>query len=117
MAVEQAPHQSKVFEWTTQPNVWMEIRPPTGTKFQDPIHIWKVALERERAMSKEYFELLQLAREHNDFVTEAMVLHLIPEQHEEEQALEQILENAQLVTKRGPELYFEVDKKLPSMPH
>lgn len=31
--------------------------------------------------------------------------------------LHQILENAQLMTKRGPELYFELDKSIPSKPH
>ncbi len=56
-----------------------------------PIHVWKLALEGERAMSKQHFELLQMARERNDFVTEELVLHhLIPEQHEEEQALEEV---------------------------
>lgn len=68
-------------------------------------------------MSKEYFECLQLARESNDF-TEQMVLHeLIPSQFEEENVLEEILENAMLVTKRGPELYFELGAKMPSKPH
>lgn len=50
-----------------------------------------MALERERAMSKEIFELLQLAREHNDYVTEHLCLHhMVPEQHAEEQALEEV---------------------------
>ena len=62
-------------------------------------------MERERAMSKEYFECLQLAKESNDFVTENLVLHeLLPKQFKEENALGEILENAMLVTKRGPEL-------------
>lgn len=56
-------------------------------------------------MSKEYFECLQLAKESNDFVTENLVLHeLLPKQFKEENALGEILENAMLVTKRGPEL-------------
>lgn len=95
--------------------------PCTSTHHITPpqlIHIWEVALERERAMSKEYFECLQLARESNDFNTEQTVLHeLIPSQFEEENVLEEILENAMLVTKRGPELYFELDSKMASKPH
>ncbi len=35
MAVKQPPHQSKVFEWTTQPNVYMDIKAPKGTTFND----------------------------------------------------------------------------------
>lgn len=117
VVAEPPPHQSKTFEWTTQPNVYLDLKPAMATKFSDPIHIWKVALERKRAMSKEYFECLQLAKKSNDFVTENLVLHeLIPKPFTEN-ALEEILENAMLVTKRGPELYFELDSKMPSKPH
>lgn len=35
VAVEQPSHESKTFEWTQQPNVIMDIKPPTGTKFSD----------------------------------------------------------------------------------
>lgn len=41
----------------------------------------------------------------------------IPEQLEEEKAVEEIFNNALLVTKRGPELYIELDNMMQQKPH
>jgi ferritin len=43
--------------------------------------------------------------------------YFIPEQLEEEKAVEEIFTNTLLVTKKGPEFYLELDKVLPTKPH
>ena len=58
------------------------------------------------------------ARRRGDFVTEQLLMSFyVPEQLAEEKAVEEIYNNALLVTKRGPELYYELDNTMQQKPH
>lgn len=58
------------------------------------------------------------ARARGDFTTEHLLMSFfIPEQLEEEKAVEEIYNNALLVTNRGPELYIELDNMMQQKPH
>lgn len=59
-----------------------------------------------------------MARKQGDFVTEHLLMSFfVPEQLEEEKAVEEIYNNALLVTKRGPELYLDLDNIMQQKPH
>ena len=152
LQTESAPQTTTTFAWEKTPNILFSVNGPVASAFTDPVAIWRDALGQERKNSKRFFQLMAAARETQDYVTEHFILNFsIPEQLEEEKAVEEIFGNAVsglvgdtgekkgggwmdrwltttaspnptpsqqlLVTMRGPEFYFELDKTLPGKPH
>lgn len=153
LQTESPPQTTTTFAWEKTPNILFSVKGPVASAFTDPVAIWRDALGQERENSKRFFQLMAAARETQDYVTEHFILtFFIPEQLEEEKAVEEIFGNAVsglvggeagekegggwmdrwltttasptatpsqqlLVTKRGPEFYFELYKALPGKPH
>ncbi|KAM3569935.1 hypothetical protein VYU27_007975 [Nannochloropsis oceanica] len=118
LKTEADPQASTAFTWEENPNIVLDVKGPFMTTFSDPAAIWRSALEQERENSRRFFHIMAAARETQDYVTENFLLnYFIPEQLNEEKAVEEIFSNTLLVMKRGPEYYFELDRELPSKPH
>lgn len=94
LQTEADPQASTAFAWEETPNIVLDVKGPITTTFAHPIAIWRSALEQERANSKRFFQIMAAARETQDYVTEHILLtFFIPEQLEEEKAVEEIFSN------------------------
>jgi len=107
------------FKWEQDSHIKLDLTRGTfAAKFANPVDVWKAAYIEEQENSKAIHEILTEARKVNDYTTEKLITgFFLEEQLEEEKAVEEILTNAQLVTARGPDLYFELDRRMPSKPH
>lgn len=94
LQTEADPQASTTFTWEETPNIVLDVKGPVTTTFADPVAIWRSAVEQERANSKRFFQIMAAARETQDYVTENILLSFfIPEQLEEEKAVEDIFSN------------------------
>lgn len=118
LETEEPPLALPAFRWARQSNIKLDVSGAYATRFEGPVHVWKTALEQERLNSQHFFEMIRAAREARDYVSEQFLMgFFIPEQLEEENAVEEILSNTMLVTKDGPMGYFLLDKQMHAKPH
>jgi len=94
LRTEADPQASTAFAWEETPNIVLDVKGPVTTTFANPVAIWRSVLEQERQNSKRFFQIMAAARETQDYVTENVLLNFfIPEQLEEEKAVEEIFFN------------------------
>ncbi|KAJ3006326.1 hypothetical protein HKX48_000174 [Thoreauomyces humboldtii] len=90
--------------------------PASKFDFQDPVEVWRFALQNETDNSRAIMELFRQAREEADFTTENFMQWYVSEQLEEEAAVSDILENAKRVMATSG-LYVQFDQQITSKPH
>ncbi|KAJ3155547.1 hypothetical protein HDU89_006513 [Geranomyces variabilis] len=119
-SAEERTHGLMVFDHITKrraKGAMVTESPAAKFNFEDPVVVWKFALENERQNSLAIMDLVKLARSEADFTTEQFLQgFFVPEQLEEEAAVTDILENAKRVVKTNG-LYVAYDSQIVSKPH
>lgn len=91
--------------------VVLKALPQPQASWESPLAAFSAALVHEQHISSRIHTLMDLARSHKDYATEAFLQWFVSEQVEEEAQLEPIVHRLKLVGDHAPAL-FMVDREL-----
>ncbi|TPX62106.1 hypothetical protein PhCBS80983_g00683 [Powellomyces hirtus] len=118
-ADEERGHGLKIFDHITKRRAKGALILPQAAQkfdFENPVDVWKFALENETANSTAIQALFKQSRDEGDYTTENFMQWYLNEQLEEEAAISDILENAKRVLKTNG-LYVTFDSQIVAKPH
>ena len=111
--VEEMGHAKKIYDYVFDRGGRVELeeikKPPVT--WESPLAAFKAALEHERYVSKLINNLVKIAMEENDYMTNNFLQWFVAEQVEEEASVGEIVQRLHLVGDRGNGL-FMIDREL-----
>jgi ferritin len=112
-AREEIHHGWKVYEYVHEQgeHVILEAIAKPESEFESAMHMFRLALENEQALTKRINELVELARADNDTATEVFLQWFVTEQVEEENQARHIIDMLNLAGDTGEGLFL-VNKEL-----
>lgn len=110
---EEQFHALKFFDYVMErgSQVKLEAIEAPETKWENPAAAFKQVLEHEQYVTSRIHGLVKLAREENDYASEAFLQWFVTEQVEEEANAVELLEKLKMIGERGSGLLM-LDHKL-----
>jgi ferritin len=110
---EEMTHAMKFFNYIVERNGKIVLGKLDGAegKWEKPVDAFEAALEHEKYITKNIYELLSLAREEKDYATELMLNWFVAEQAEEEDNVGRVIDMLKMV-KDSSEGLFMIDREL-----
>jgi len=111
--VEEIGHAKKIYDYVYDRGgrvVLEEIKKPQ-VDWESPLDVFKSALEHERYVSSLINNLVKIAMEENDFMTNNFLQWFVAEQVEEEASVGEIVQKLEMVGDKGNAI-FMIDREL-----
>ncbi len=105
---EERMHMVKIFRFVNEAEgraVSPGIEQPRQ-EFSKFSELFEIALEQERKVTKSIYDIMQIARDENDFATQNLLQWFVDEQLEEEKQMTTILDKLRLIGEEGVGLYM-----------
>jgi ferritin len=112
---EEQDHAMKFFNYLVSRGNKVELKPIEAVKisWDSPLNAFEETLEHERVVTSLINKLVKIAREENDYATEAMLQWFVNEQVEEEETAQSIIDSLKMIKDNGFGIYM-LDKELTS---
>ena len=112
-AQEEVHHAWRIYDYVHEQgeHVILEAIAKPEASFESAMHMFKLALESEQALSGRINKLVQIAREENDNATGVFLQWFVTEQVEEENQARHIIDMLNLAGDKGEGLFL-VNKEL-----
>lgn len=110
---EEHGHAKKFYDYINEQRMhaeWGALEKPKAT-WKDPMEAFKDAFAHEQKVTGHIHDLVKLAREENDYATEAFLQWFVTEQVEEESSVDYIVGRLEQVGDFRPGLFF-LDREL-----
>ncbi len=111
--VEEMGHAKKIYDYVYDRGgrvIFEEIKKPQ-VDWESPLDVFKSALEHERYVSSLINNLVKIAMEENDFMTNNFLQWFVAEQVEEEASVGEIVQKLEMVGNKGNAI-FMIDREL-----
>ncbi len=105
---EERMHMMKIFRFVNEAEgqaISPGIEPPRQ-EFSKYSELFETALNQEKKVTKSIYEIMQIARDENDFATQNLLQWFVDEQVEEEKQMTTILDKLRLIGDEGVGLYM-----------
>lgn len=108
---EEKFHGKKLYDYMHEQGAEVEIRgfETPRQKYDNVLEVLEVSLEHEKLVTSKFVELMKVAKEENDFTTEAFLQWFLLEQVEEEDTLNDLIARYHMYPQPAHLLLFDKD--------